>query len=240
MDKNRLKILVIDDEAEIISELTDTITAWGRHNSCETVVDSFTSIADSGVCNYMEFSLIILDIRIGDDNGIDFAKSLRKKGYGATIAFISNYEQYAISGYAVHAITYILKPLDHSKIYELLDDAYQWSRKHIQDKIRITVGNEAHIISTDSIVYVKGILHYVDIHWKDPELHKKRLVHISLKEMLDIVENTTLVQCHRSYIVNTEYIEKINRSNVWVSGETEPVPIGDKYAESFRSRLFRR
>lgn len=121
MDKNRLKILVIDDEAEIISELTDTITAWGRHNSCETVVDSFTSIADSGVCNYMEFSLIILDIRIGDDNGIDFAKSLRKKGYGATIAFISNYEQYAISGYAVHAITYILKPLDHSKIYELLD-----------------------------------------------------------------------------------------------------------------------
>ena len=97
----KLNVFIADDDPKITQTLEYIIRDWEYQNRQKVNLQIKNDLKDVEVTSLIPYDLIILDIEIGSVNGIGFAKSLRNAGSDAAIAFVSNYEKYAIEGYSI-------------------------------------------------------------------------------------------------------------------------------------------
>ena len=118
-----LNVFIIDDDHSVTEQLPCLVRNWAAHRNMNVNIVTKNDLSEVTPTLVSAFDLVMLDIEIGEENGIEFARSLRDLGSDATIAFISNFERYAIEGYSVHAVSYLLKPLKKDAVETLLDEA---------------------------------------------------------------------------------------------------------------------
>lgn len=237
MDK-KLKCIVIDDEPlarELIKtyvERTPTLTLLGCFESAAEAV----KIVMEGTAD-----LIFLDINMPMLNGIDFAAIIPSC---TRIIFVTAYDSYALQGFKVNALDYLLKPVSYSDFLKSVSRALEWksmsdsylSNTHNDSSaprmITIKVKNQLVQMRLDSIEYVEARNDRVIVFRKDcsplPSL-------MTLKEIEDILPSDTFMRVHRSFIVNIPLVEIVERNRI-VFGKTY-VPISENKREEFLSRL---
>ena len=229
----KLKIFAIDDDRSIIEQLSSLINDWAADRAVNidliTKNDLSEIVPDEVSC----FDLIILDVLIGDENGIEFAKTLRSLGSHAMITFISNYSQYAINGYSAHAISYLLKPLKKEIIYSLLDDSLSNTVSTLNNNIHVSQNGKDIFISPDSVIYIESFRNQVTIHMTDRE----ESFNISISDIEKQLINTSLMRCHRSYIINLNYVREISHYDVFLYGIDSPISLSRNLVNDVKSRL---
>ncbi|WP_233783285.1 LytR/AlgR family response regulator transcription factor [Flavivirga eckloniae] len=230
------KCLIVDDE-ELARELIQTHLA--QLSDFELVASCASAIEASKILQQEQIDLLFLDIEMPVLKGTDFFKSMINK---PKVIFITAYRDYALDGFELNAVDYLLKPITFSRFFNALE---KFKAHHLVTlNSEKTIQNEqqaAHIfvsknrkkvkIAFDNILYVESIKDYIKIHLADELITIKFGISAFEKEL-----DTRFIRIHRSYIVNRDKITAYTKHDVEI-GKIE-LPIGDNYKKNILDSFF--
>lgn len=233
-----IRCLAIDDEPLALKQIGSYIK--------KTPFLELVSLINSGfgALEYIssnQADLIFVDINMPDLNGMDFVKSLKEKPY---IIFTTAYSEYAIEGFRVEAIDYLLKPIGYNeflkavnKVKSLMDlKAIQSGRaKSTPDHIFVKSEYKLMRIELSEIKYIESMHEYIRIHL---DKDKPVMTLISLKSIEEQLPPGKFMRVHRSFIVNLEKIKVIERNRI-VFDNSVYIPVGDQYKDAFQQFIER-
>lgn len=170
------------------------------------------------------YDVAFLDIAMRQMNGVELARAIREKDRTLPIAFLTADKTFAIEGYEVRALRYLIKPVAMEKLCSLLDELLAERAQSAQNAACITIEERGIVrrIAEEDICYVEVLGHYTQLHLQDgSQIRIKK----SLETIVGELHNKELfVRCHRSFVVNLPYVEKISRTECRLSGgSTLPV-----------------
>ena len=180
--------------------------------------------------------LLFLDIQMPELSGIEFAKILPKD---TKIIFTTAFPQYAIEGYKVNALDYLLKPISYEDFLRSTDKALEWfcvAQKQDacrQDRFMFVKSDyKLFRVNLDDILYIEGLKDYVRIHLKNGE---KIMSLMSMKKLEDYLPRPEFLRTHRSFIVRMSEVRTIDRFRI-VFGDTF-IPVSDNYKDDVQKYL---
>lgn len=181
-----------------------------------------------------EIDLLFLDIQMPELNGLEFSKMVDSR---TRIVFTTAFDQYAIDGYRVNALDYLLKPISYVEFLQAANKALQWfelvQKPEEIDSIFVKSDYKLVQIELKSILYVEGLKDYVKIYTEDAP--KPILSLMSMKAMEELLPSARFMRVHRSFIVQKDKIRMIDRGRI-VFDKTY-IPISDSYKPLFQSFL---
>ncbi|MDO4163447.1 MAG: LytTR family DNA-binding domain-containing protein [Bacteroides sp.] len=182
--------------------------------------------------------LLFLDIQMPELNGLEFSKMVDSH---TRIIFTTAFGQYAIDGYKVNALDYLLKPISYVDFLQAANKAVQWFELLQQPKEEIDsifVKSEYKLVQIElkNILYVEGLKDYIKIY--EDGISKPILSLMSMKAMEELLPPSRFMRVHRSYIVQKDKIRIIDRGRI-VFGKNY-IPISDSYKQAFQEFLDQR
>ena len=141
---NCFRIAVCDDEKVSRDFETKLINEWAEKSGLTAITDTYTS-AENFLFeseDRLEYNLLILDIQMGKMNGVELAKSLRRRGFEGALIFLTGVKDFAIEGYEVGAVRYLLKPLKEEEFFKTLSLVYTDFSKHEKEVFLLQAGND--------------------------------------------------------------------------------------------------
>jgi two-component system, LytTR family, response regulator len=234
-----IKCLVIDDEPLALQQLAsyvEKIPYFTLVAQCHGAVEAREIIDKERI------DAIFVDINMPDINGMDFVKQLSAP---PIVVFTTAYSEYAVDGYKVDAVDYLLKPfgLDDfkraaakvKKRYELENSAALSQSNNDDDSIFLKTDHRVIRASIADIRYVEGMSEYLKIYI---EGQRPVLMLLSMKRMEERLPSW-FMRIHRSYIVNMKRVKEVSRSRVVIDADTI-LPVGDIYKEALMNYLSQR
>lgn len=236
-----IRVLAIDDEPLALRQLVTYIqkvpflTLAGE---CRSAAEARTLMEQDVV------DAIFCDIHMPDLSGMDFVRSLPAP---PLIVFTTAYSEYALEGYSVNAVDYLLKPFGMNDFLRAaLKIQEQYNLRHpgqpqqqsspVQSDGTIFVKTDYRVVrlAISDIRYVEGMSEYLKIHLDGQPRPVVTL--LSMKKMEDYLPPARFMRIHRSYIVNLEKIQEVNKNRVILDADTY-LPIGDLYRQTFMNYL---
>lgn len=226
-----LRCAIIDDEPlaldlmESYVKKTPFLSLCGRYSSA---VEAMDSLRQSPV------DLLFLDIQMPELDGLEFS---RMTGKDCRIIFTTAFSRYALEGYKVDALDYLLKPISYPEFLKAADKALEWFslKNRSEEKSRIFVKSEYKLIGIETarILYVEALKDYVKICTDDGA--DPVLTLMSMKSIEELLPSGQFMRVHRSFIVNKDKIRVIDRGRI-VFGNTY-VPVGENYKAAFNAYI---
>jgi DNA-binding LytR/AlgR family response regulator len=193
-------------------------------------VDAMKGIADNPV------ELVFLDIQMPELNGLELSRMLPES---TRVVFTTAFEQYAVDGYRINALDYLLKPISYPEFLEACNKALQWfmmvqqnEEQRMPEATSIFIKSEYKLlqIDLDDIRYIEGLKDYVKIYTEQSPHPILSLM--NMKAMEQMLPASRFIRVHRSYIVQKSKIREIDRNRI-VLGDDLYIPIGDSYKQAF-------
>lgn len=218
-----INCIAIDDEPlalQVIREYCDKI-------SFLNLLEKFTNPKEADVfLKSNKIDLIFLDIQMPDGNGLEFYRSLSNK---PAVIFTTAFKDFAVEGFNVDAIDYLLKPFDYARFLKSVYKAKEYlefiSSKDMElSSIFVKVNYELMKINLKDIDLIEALDDYIKIHIKPHPV----LTLMTLKGIQEKLPQKEFTRVHRSYIIPVNKIEKFNRQKITVAGKE--VPVGSSYA----------
>ena len=168
-----------------------------------------------------QFDIILLDIQMKHLDGMVAAEKIRELDQDVTIIFITSTVRYAVQGYAVDALGYVLKPVPYTQFEKIFDKAIERVKarqKHVY--IKVSVDDKQMKIDCDNIYYIESQRNNVIIHCADADY----VTLGPLKRFDEMLETHGFSKCHNAYIVNLTFVEAVQKEEViLVNGLTLPI-----------------
>ena len=215
-----INIAICEDEHEQTEYVKMLVNKWADENNTEINIDMFDS-AENFKASWSEskkYDILLLDIQMSGQNGVELAKELRRTDSQTVIIFITAISDYLQDGYDVSALHYIIKPIKENKFCEILDKAY---RNITQAKKFLIVNSEGknYRILFGDILYIEAVRNYVVIAAVDGEYEVRNNIS-KIEEELD----NSFFRCQRSYIVMLKHVKYISKTEVLLdSGKIIPL-----------------
>lgn len=177
--------------------------------------------------------LLFLDIQMPDINGVQFYKSLTTK---TPVIFTTAFKDYAVDGFNVDAVDYLLKPFEYDRFLKAIYKAKEYieflaSQDLQMSSIYVKVNYEMMKINLKDIDLIEALDDYIKIHIKPYPV----LTLMTLKGVLEKLPENLFVRIHRSYIIPLHKVEKFSKNKVQVAGKE--IPIGSSYADVYERLL---
>ena len=229
-----IRCLAIDDEPLALQQLVAYISKvpfLELAAQCQSALEARTFLENDTV------DAIFCDINMPDLNGMDFVKSL---AVPPLIVFTTAYSEYAVEGFRVNAVDYLLKPFglqDFQRAALRLKERMGEGKEHAEsnDDNTLFLKTDYRIIkvSISDIVYIEGMSEYLKV-WVEGE-SKPIITLLSMKKMEERLPDY-FMRIHRSYIINLTRIQEVNKNRV-IMGPDTYLPVGDLYKDAFQTYL---
>ncbi len=243
-----IRCLAIDDEPLALQQIVTYIHKvpfLELAAQCQSALEARQFLANDTV------DAIFCDINMPDLNGMDFVKSLASP---PLIVFTTAYSEYAVEGFKVNAVDYLLKPFglqDFQRAANRLKERKEERGKRNEDTSAADISLTSHLspltsdilflktdyriikVSISDIRYVEAMSEYLKV-WLEGE-QKPIITLLSMKKMEERLPDS-FMRIHRSYIINLNKIQEVNKNRIIMDAETY-LPIGDLYKESFQRYL---
>lgn len=240
-----IRCITIDDEPLALIQLTgyiEKVPFLKLVKACNSALEALDLLAKDPV------DLIFADINMPDLNGVDFVKSLVNK---PIIIFTTAYTEYAIEGFRVNALDYLLKPFGYNEFLKAANKAlhqYELQAKIQQYPLPASPeapaenGNNNLFIKADykmirldmnKIIYMESQNEYIRIFFED---QKPVMTLLSMKKLEERLPAERFMRVHRSYIVNLEKITAVANNRI-IYGKDTYIPIGNQYKDKFNEYL---
>jgi Response regulator of the LytR/AlgR family len=205
-----LNCAIVDDEPLALSLLesyvnkTPFLNLTGKYSSA---MQAMKELPD------MKVNLLFLDIQMPELNGLEFSRMVDPQ---TRIVFTTAFGQYAIDGYRVNALDYLLKPISYPDFLQAANKALQWFDlvQKPEEKESIYVKSDYKLVQIElkKILYIEGLKDYIKIYLEDSP--KPILSLMSMKSMEELLPANRFMRVHRSYIVQKEKIRIIDRGRI--------------------------
>ena len=235
-----IKVLAIDDEPLALQQL---VTYINKVPFLELTGQCHSALEAQRLMEEEMVDAIFCDINMPDLSGMDFVRQLAAPPF---IVFTTAYSEYAVEGYKVNAVDYLLKPFGMNDFLRAaLKVQEQYNLRHqetpqkqsspVQADGTIFVKTDYRVvrIAISDIRYIEGMSEYLKIHLDN---QKPIITLLSMKKMEDYLPPTLFMRIHRSYIVNLQKIQEVNKNRVILDTDTY-LPIGDLYKDRFNEYL---
>jgi len=230
-----LNCAIIDDEplaAELLASYAHKTPFLHLIGSYNSAISAMKELRDNPA------DLIFLDIQMPELSGLEFAKILPTSTH---IIFTTAFQQYAIEGYKVNAIDYLLKPISYEDFLRAANKALETCateaklEAYREDRFMFVKSDYKLMrVALDDILYIEGLKDYVRIHLKSGE---KIMSLMNMKKVEDHLPRPEFMRTHRSYIVHMPCVESVDRFRI-VFGSTF-IPISDSYKDEIQAYLER-
>jgi len=231
-----LKAIAIDDEPLALRLVTDYISKTpflDLAGSFDNPLDAVEFLTNHSV------DVIFVDIQMPDLTGIEFARSLEN---APKIIFTTAYEKYALEGFKLNAIDYLLKPFSYEEFLKAALKARKQSELEASALPSIEANNQFLFLKSEykirrinfnDILYIEGLKDYIKVYTTGED--KPVLSLNSMKSLEQKLPETRFMRVHRSFIVNLDRIDTIERSRI-IFGKTY-IPVSDQYKDKFQEYL---
>lgn len=235
----KLNCAIVDDEPLALNLIesyvvkTPFLNLAGKYSNAVEAIDQLPE---------KDIHLLFLDIQMPELNGLEFSKMVKDQ---TRIIFITAFDQYALEGYKVNAMDYLLKPVSYPDFLTASNKALQWfemvakSRKYnplSKEEINcIYVKSDYKLIQVElnKILYIEGLKDYIKIYTENE--NRPILSLMSMKSIEEILPADKFLRIHRSYIVQKSKIRVIERNRI-VFGKNY-LPVSDSYKKEFQEFL---
>jgi DNA-binding LytR/AlgR family response regulator len=225
-----ISCIAIDDEPLALQ----LITEYASKISFLSLKKTFTNPDEAKLwLHENNVDLLFLDIQMPDINGLQFYKSLQKK---PQVIFTTAYSEFAVEGFNVDAVDYLLKPFEYDRFLKSVYKAKEYleflSNQELQmASIFIKVNYQLMKINLKEIELIEGLDDYIRIYIKP----KPVLALMTLKSLQEKLPTHEFIRIHRSYIVPISKIESFGKNKVKVNGKE--IPIGSSYGDVYQQLL---
>ena len=237
-----MKCVIIDDEPLAVELLEDFV----RKVDTLELVSTFNNAIDAvSFINQNNVDLIFLDIQMPHFSGIDFLNTIEKK---PLVIFTTAYSDYAVEGFNLGAVDYLVKPIPFHRFLKSVVRAQQIVNPATTAVQEISENTTAPELEQDfmfvraeyenvkmnfaDILFIEGLKDYVKIYTTD---NKFTLTLISLIKLENLLSSKGFSRIHRSYIINIKHVKSIQKNKVLISDKR--IPISESYKNAFFERI---
>ncbi len=224
-----IKAIAIDDEPialDIIRRYADQIPYLNLEKQFLNGLEAKEYLQQN------EVQLLFLDVRMPDINGIDLFKGLEEK---PLVIFSTAYSEYALSGFELEALDYLLKPYTFDRFEKAVVRAKELLELKgvIDNNPTLFVKDGYRMIKIDlkEVFALQAVGNYIRFILEGREV----LARMTIKEFLSEWADDSFLQVHRSYIINMNKINKLDRHSIWI--EDREIPIGGSYLEEVKEKF---
>ena len=217
-----MRIAICEDEKVVLDFESSLVSQWAAGACCPLQLDTYVS-AEQFLFESEDkapYDVLIFDIQMKNMNGMELAKKLRGRGCDAVIIFITGVPDYAIEGYEVGAVRYILKPVKAEVLNGLLDSVCAERQKKSEDYFVLGQGADIEKISFDKIIYIEANGHYVHLKGTDLEREWKA----GFSDTAGAFEGRGFFCLRRGLLVNLKHVSRITRTDC-VLDNCEVLPV---------------
>ena len=216
-----MRIAICDDEKLFLDRLNSLIKKWADERGLNVEIHAFSNGDDLlRVHDHECMDLIILDIIMPLLNGLDTARELRLHDKNVPVIFLTSSRDFAVDSYEVDAFYYLVKPVDESKLFAVLDKFYNSTEQQEEHFIAHTTSGFQKILLED-ISYVEAqnkVVNVIMHNGSTIEIHEQFL---KCEEVLTLDKG--FFKCHRSYIVNLSSVNQFTKSDISIGNVTIPI-----------------
>jgi len=232
-----IRCIAIDDEPLAVKKIAGNIQ---KVPFLELVAECRSAAEAMSIMDTTDVQLLFIDINMPDISGMEFVKSLANKPY---IVFTTAYSEYAVEGFQVDAVDYLLKPITFTNFLK--------AANKVKNLIELTVNNQKEIVNTTTnhlfvksdyklirieladIKYIESQHEYIKIHLVNSN---PVLTQLSLKSIEEQLPSDRFMRVHRSYIVNFAKISVIERNRIVFDGKVY-IPVSEQYKKIFQEYI---
>jgi DNA-binding LytR/AlgR family response regulator len=235
----KIRCLIVDDEQYARKLLADYVF---KLPELDLVAQCRNSMEAMNFLHNESIDLMFLDIQMPDLTGIELLKSLPKK---PVVIFTTAYSEYAVEGYQLDVIDYLVKPITFERFVQGVNKAVEHINLLVKAKlvlpgpesgrdefINIKADYKIYKIRINDILYIEGLREYVSFYTSE----RRYIVLESLKKLEIRLPAEQFMRVHKSYIVNTQKIDSLYGNTIEI-GKNE-IPIGMSYASEVKEKLF--
>lgn len=200
-----INIAIVDDEKSAADILSEHLKRYSTEKNIHFNIVHYSSPREF-LWNYKsEFDIVFMDICMPEEDGLDISHELRKIDKSTIIIFVTNMAQFAVRGYEVDALDFIVKPVEYFGFAIKMNRAMARLENHKSSQIIISTESTMVKIDTDKLKYVEINGHKIIYHTTDGDYRATG----SLKAVESQLNNSVFVRCNSCYLVNLRYVSSI-------------------------------
>jgi len=226
-----MRIAIVEDEKKYADIIREYIERYKLESDIDCQSVWFQNGLDFINDYHPIYDLIFMDIKMPHMDGIEVAKKLRQFDEEVVLIFVTNMAQFAIRGYEVHALDFILKPVKYFDFIMKLNKAVQFCQKNQDIQINIDMGDYIRKVSVRDIYYVEVINHFLIYHVKD-QTYKS---YGQLKKLEEDLRDANFVKCNNCYLVNLRNVVEVHTNSI-VVGKDE-IQVSRRRKKEFMEKL---
>lgn len=219
---HKIKCLIVDDEplaAEGIKIYADKLDFLTIEGICYSAIEALN------ILNSKEIDLIFLDVNMPDLTGVEFLEQL--KNPPLTI-FTTAYSEFAIDGFRLNAIDYLLKPISFARFVQAVQKVKaQLTMQQpmlppvtaVNKEVYLKQDNEFIRVCADKILFIEAMQNYIIIHQTD----QKNTIHQTMSAAEELLAGLSFFRTHRSYLINIAHIDRIRGNTITIKGHEIPL-----------------
>lgn len=215
-------ILICDDDPNFAQAMSQKILALPEYSTKSMTLQCLTDITALQADTLAQGNILFLDIDLGEKNGIDLARTMRRSNPEAVLIFVTNFNEYAPEGYEVDAFRYLAKSDLDKKLPIYFSDALAVLRKR-QRKVEILCEGESVPVPVQALAYVESQGREQCLHLVGGP-REKLFTRLTMSHLEELLFPQGFLRIHKSFLVNMAYLQSLQSTGaVLTTGQCLPV-----------------
>lgn len=207
-------IAIVEDEASFAAQLQEYLKQYEEENDIRFKVSVFEDGADILADYQPLYDIILLDIEMPKVNGMKAAEEIRAQDADVTLMFITNMASYAIRGYEVGALDFVMKPINYYIFSMKLTRALKRTKQKAQQEMLLTLPDGVKKLNVQQIYYVEVQNRMLYYHTEEGVF----VVRGTMQSVEQILEPYAFAKCNHWYIVNLKHVSEVRKNTAIVAG----------------------
>lgn len=226
----KIEVVLVDDEQLQLDYMENLMGQAAKRLDIEVELHQYLSGEAFlfALADHPTWDLAFLDVEMEALNGMEVARIVREKAPQLSLVFATAYAEYAVEGYEVQALDYLLKPIDLDKVERVLT---RFLKEQPEESVYIIVeiDGESARLNLEDVLYAEANKREVIVYLTGETAH----INMSLSEFIELVDER-FVSTHRSYLVNLDHVSRLLKKDVELSNGEE-IPLSRRRAKDVQT-----
>ena len=214
-----IRVAIVEDEEAYARDLTVFLRQYELKRGVELTVDTFSSGVDFISDYNARYDVVFMDIKLPHMNGMQCAVRLRRLDEDVALIFVTSMNQYALKGYEVGAMGYMIKPISYFPLSVLMDKVQKKLARETTRDIVLSRGDSVRRVSLRDLRFVEVLDHYLIYHTEEGTFREIGRMKTAEEEL----GGHGFFRCSNSHLINLRYVQAIDENEVTVGTERAPI-----------------